>query len=111
MSTSIPVPESAPPTTAKRRRWIKVDVEPEVFDDLHLKAAQSRMRIQPYLRRYLSEARPSSTTEKSETLLSFSSRSRRIHESNSTCDRTPVGTPKPDSPVIEERERTETAPA
>ncbi len=56
MSASIPVPESAPQATEKRRRWIKVDVAPEVFDDLHLKAAQSRMRIQPYLRRYLSEA-------------------------------------------------------
>jgi len=71
MSTSIPVPESAPRTTEKRRRWIKVDVEPEVFDDLHLKAAQSRMRIQPYLRRYLTEARSYPKSEAG--ALSFSS--------------------------------------
>jgi hypothetical protein len=74
MSPSIPVPESAPRTTEKRRRWIKVDVEPEVFDDLHLKAAQSRMRIQPYLRRCLSEARPYTAANESEPFLSFSSR-------------------------------------
>lgn len=78
MSTSIPVPGAAPRTTEKRRRWIKVDVEPEVFDDLHLKAAQSRMRIQPYLRRYLSEARPYSSTEESQAFLSFSSRTGQV---------------------------------
>lgn len=78
MSDPIPVPESAPRITEKRRRWIKVDVESEVFDDLHLKAAQSRMRIQPYLRRYLSEARPYPVTEESEPFLSFSSHSGHI---------------------------------
>lgn len=72
MTTSIADSESAPPTTAKRRRWIKVDVEPEVFDDLHLKAAQSRMRIQPYLRRYLSEAQSYPVPSESDDVLSFS---------------------------------------
>lgn len=85
MSTSIPVPESAPPTTAKRRRWIKVDVEPEVFDDLHLKAAQSRMRIQPYLRRYLSEAQPYPAGD-SHQALSFSSDGQRAESVPSTAE-------------------------
>ncbi len=74
MSTSIPVPHAAQPTTAKRRRWIKVDVESEVFDDLHLKAAQSRMRIQPYLRRCLSEAESYPAPGECDGVLSFSAR-------------------------------------
>lgn len=76
MSVSTPVPESAPRNTEKRRRWIKVDVEPEVFDDLHLKAAQSRMRIQPYLRRYLSEASPYSSPSDNPETLTYSSECR-----------------------------------
>jgi hypothetical protein len=80
MSISIPVSESAPPTTTKRRRWIKVDVESEVFDDLHLKAAQSRMRIQPYLRRCLSEARPYQVISDTGDFTSFSSRRSHIDE-------------------------------
>lgn len=49
---------SIPSTAANkpRRRWVKVDVSEETFDHLHLVAAQSRMRIQPYLRRFLAEA-------------------------------------------------------
>ncbi len=74
MSASIPVPHPAQPTTAKRRRWIKVDVESEVFDDLHLKAAQSRMRIQPYLRRCLSEAPSYPAPGECDGVLSFSAR-------------------------------------
>ena len=41
-----------------KRRWIKVDVDEEVFVSLHQKAAESRMRIMPYLRLFLAEARP-----------------------------------------------------
>jgi hypothetical protein len=40
------------------RRWVKVDVSPEVFDHLHLMAKQSGMRIQPYLRKLLAAASP-----------------------------------------------------
>jgi hypothetical protein len=41
------------------RRWVKVDVSPEVFDHLHEMAAKSGMRIQPYLRKLLAAARSS----------------------------------------------------
>ena len=52
-----PSPESAPVICGKpRRRWVKVDVDEAIFVSLHLRAAESRMRIQPYLRRYLAEA-------------------------------------------------------
>ena len=40
-----------------KRRWVKVDVDEEVFVRLHQRAAESRMRIQPYLRLFLAEAR------------------------------------------------------
>jgi len=57
-SQSIESSPSSPSTAANkaRRRWVKVDVSEETFDHLHLVAAQSRMRIQPYLRRFLAEA-------------------------------------------------------
>jgi hypothetical protein len=49
-------PDSHPVIVGKpRRRWVKVDVDEEVFVSLHQKAAESRMRIQPYLRRFLAE--------------------------------------------------------
>ncbi len=70
--------ESSPsnPSTAAntpRRRWVKVDVTEETFDHLHLVAAQSRMRIQPYLRRFLAEAYPyESASSCNKELLSFS---------------------------------------
>ena len=58
MKKSIESSPSIPSIAASkpRRRWVKVDVSEETFDHLHLVAAQSRMRIQPYLRRFLSEA-------------------------------------------------------
>lgn len=57
-----------------RRRWVKVDVEEEVFNALHLLAAESRMRIQPFLRRYLAEARSYSVPAANGDTLSFSSK-------------------------------------
>ncbi len=51
--TSIPVPSQG-----GRRRWVKVDVDDELFARLHIHAAESRMRILAYLRRCLSDARP-----------------------------------------------------
>ena len=74
MSTLVEVPEAQPRNSGKpRRRWVKVDVEEEVFDSLHLMAAQSRMRIQPYLRRFLAEAWPYSEPSDNRDALSFSS--------------------------------------
>ena len=53
-----------------KRRWVKVDVDEEVFVSLHQRAAESRMRIQPYLRLFLADAR-ALALERSESL-SFS---------------------------------------
>jgi hypothetical protein len=50
--------QSEPAGHDQRRRWVKVDVPEETFVLLHDMAAQSRMRIQPYLRRFLQEAWP-----------------------------------------------------
>ncbi len=75
MSTLVAAPEIQSQATRKtRRRWVKVDVEEEVFDILHLMAAESRMRIQPYLRRFLAEARSYPQPCNSGDTLSFSSR-------------------------------------
>lgn len=50
--------EEATATVAKaKRRWVKVDVDEDVFVSLHMRAAESRMRIMPYLRLFLAEAR------------------------------------------------------
>jgi len=45
------------PPQQERRRWIKVDIDDDLFAKLHVMAAESRMRFQPYLRQCLSEAR------------------------------------------------------
>lgn len=44
------------PASPPLRRWVKVDVDDELFARLHVLAAQSRMRMQAFLRRYLSDA-------------------------------------------------------
>lgn len=44
--------------TPPGKRNIRVVVTEEVFVDLHDAAVQSRMRIQPFLRRILAEAKP-----------------------------------------------------
>lgn len=44
-------------TKKSRRRWIKVDVPEDVFIHVHDMANKSRMRLLPYLRRFLREAR------------------------------------------------------
>ncbi len=60
----MPTPQNTDiPQGARRRRWVKVDVEESVFIRLHMNAAESRMRIQPYLRRWLAEARPLTPVE------------------------------------------------
>lgn len=43
--------------TLSRRRWIKLAVDEELFEQLHVAAARSRMRITPYLRWHLAQAR------------------------------------------------------
>ena len=64
MPTANPKPHRATPETsnhrpdASRRRWVKVSVNEDLYHHLHIVAAQSRMRITPYLRRYLAEAEP-----------------------------------------------------
>lgn len=47
---------AAEPALRSRRRWVKVDVDEELFARLHVRAAESRMRFLPYLRRFLVEA-------------------------------------------------------
>jgi hypothetical protein len=74
MSTLIPVREAQSTLLGKpRRRWVKVDIDEKVFDTLHLMAAESRMRIQPYLCRFLAEAWPYSECSDNPAALSFSS--------------------------------------
>ncbi len=74
MSTLVEVAEAQSSNSEKpRRRWVKVDVDEEVFDSLHLMAAESRMRIQPYLRRLLAEAWPYTSPSDKLDALSFSS--------------------------------------
>ena len=74
MSTLVSSPEAQQNTSGKtRRRWVKVDVEEEVFNSLHLMAAESRMRIQPYLRRFLAEAWSYPVSCETTETLSFSS--------------------------------------
>ena len=67
-------------TSEPRRRYIKVDVPEEVFVHVHDMANQSRMRLLPYLRRFLEEAWPYSTPGDRPDSISFSS-SRMISES------------------------------
>ena len=57
MSTSTEQNTISAPSPKGRRRWIKVDVDDELFAHLHIRAAESRMRFLPYLRRFLVEAR------------------------------------------------------
>ena len=56
MSTSTERNTIPAPSPTGRRRWIKVDVDDELFAELHIKAAESRLRFLPYLRRCLEEA-------------------------------------------------------
>jgi len=57
MSTSTEQNTISAPSPKGRRRWIKVDVDDELFTELHIRAAESRMRFLPYLRKFLVEAR------------------------------------------------------
>lgn len=55
------IPETSQiPAAPSRPRWIKISVDDELFHHLHIVAAQSRMRLTPYLRRYLAAAQPHS---------------------------------------------------
>lgn len=56
----------------QRMRWVKVDVSQETFDLLHDAANASRMRIIPFLRRYLSQAKPFVCQASSHGTFSFS---------------------------------------
>ena len=74
MLAPAPIPDARSTTSIKtRRRWIKVDVEEDVFVSLHLMAAESRMRIQPYLRKFLAEAHSYPEPSDNRNALSFSS--------------------------------------
>lgn len=54
-------PDPAPQMVLRPlRRWVKVDVSPEVFDRLHEMARQSGLRFQPYVRTVLSAGQPHS---------------------------------------------------
>ena len=41
-----------------KRRWLKLSVDEDLFHHVHIVAAQSRMRLTPYLRAYLALAEP-----------------------------------------------------
>lgn len=75
MSSEIAVPDASLNNSKvhPRRRWVKVDVPEDVFDSLHQMAAQSRMRVQPYLRRFLAEAWPYPSPSDNPEALTFSS--------------------------------------
>lgn len=54
-------PDPAPQMVLRPlRRWVKVDVSPEVFDQLHEMARRSGMRFQPYVRTLLGRDQPNS---------------------------------------------------
>lgn len=59
--------------TRPRRRYIKVDVSEEVFVLVHDMANKSRMRLLPYLRRYLEECCPFSNHGDHPDILTFES--------------------------------------
>lgn len=60
--------------TRPRRRYIKVDVSEEVFVLVHDMANKSRMRLLPYLRRYLEECCPFSNPSDRPDSLTFESK-------------------------------------
>lgn len=43
-------------SSRRRKRWVKVDVDQDVFDRIHIAAARSRLRLLPYLRQVLAAA-------------------------------------------------------
>lgn len=54
-------PDPAPQMVLRPlRRWVKVDVSPEVFDHLHEMARRSGIRFQPYVRNLLAGGQPHS---------------------------------------------------
>lgn len=62
-----PLPNDAKllePPRQERRRWIKVDVDDDLFARLHVMAAESRMRFQTYLRRSLADSKAYRPTER-----------------------------------------------
>jgi hypothetical protein len=60
MSNSLPDHDTVPvlPSPIAVRRWVKVSVDEDVFHQLHIAAAESRMRLAHFLRKVLAEARP-----------------------------------------------------
>ena len=63
-----------PQSVAKpRRRYIKVDVSEEVFVHVHDMANKSRMRLLPYLRRFLEDCCPFATPGDHPDSVSFES--------------------------------------
>ena len=60
--------------STSRRRYIKVDVSEEVFVLVHDMANKSRMRLLPYLRRYLEECCPFTNSGDHADTLSFESK-------------------------------------
>ena len=71
--SQMPENQSEPPGHEQRKRWVKVDVPEETFVLLHDMAAKSRMRIQPYLRRFLQEAWPYRTPGDDPNAMTFAS--------------------------------------
>jgi hypothetical protein len=73
MSESASESTTTQTVTQPRRRYIKVDVSEEVFVLVHDMANKSRMRLLPYLRRYLEECCPFTTPGDHADTLSFES--------------------------------------
>ena len=74
---TLPVEPAEAPEIEPIKRWVKVDVSEETFQLVHDMAAASRMRIMPYLRRFLQEAWSYSTPGESPTSMTYA------------CDRPP----------------------
>jgi hypothetical protein len=55
MSTSCDTNPGPATSQPGRRRWVKVDVDDELFAVLHIRAAESRMRFLPFVRKLLKE--------------------------------------------------------
>jgi hypothetical protein len=57
MTTSTPPDKILRTPRRERLRWVKVAVDDDLFTQLHVMAAESRMRFQAYLRRSLADSR------------------------------------------------------
>ena len=68
---NLPPKPSEEPEAKPKMRYVKVTVPEETFVRLHDMANESRMRIQPYLRRFLQEAWPYDTPSEETNATTF----------------------------------------